>query len=212
MTPTYWACGLLGLTLSLASCSHDNRADARSANDADGSEQSIDGKPVQSPSESADAAEARGAAASAVADIQPTSGNPTKGRLTFVAVDGGVHVEGTVAGLTDGGLHGFHVHEKGDCSAPDGKSAGDHFNPSGHPHGNPGEGHEHHLGDMNNLKADSRGNAAVDFVIQGATLGGGGPTDILGRAVIVHQAEDDYSTQPSGNSGARIACGVIANH
>ena len=113
-------------------------------------------------------------------------------------------------------LHPFvfhHIHQNGDCSAPDGSSAGDHFNPTGAPHGNPtgdDAGAQHHAGDMPNVTADDKGNARVDLRVQGVTLGDGGENDVLGKAVIVHADADDYSSQPSGNAGARIACGVIA--
>jgi Cu-Zn family superoxide dismutase len=104
-------------------------------------------------------------------------------------------------------MHGFHVHEKGDCSAPDGMSAGGHFNPTGKPHGNPAST-DHHAGDMPALVADAAGNATLQTELAPMSVGGG-VTDIVGKAVIVHKDADDYTTQPTGNSGARVACGVI---
>jgi len=112
-----------------------------------------------------------------------------------------------VAGLTPG-AHGFHIHEKGDCSAPDGTSAGGHFNPGAQAHGRSGHG-AHHAGDTDNIVADAKGVARIDAHVSGVTLGGGAANDIAGRAVIVHAAADDYTTQPTGNAGARVACGVI---
>ena len=111
-----------------------------------------------------------------------------------------------VSGLTPNQAHGFHVHEKGDCSAPDATSAGGHFNPGGAPHGAPPA--RHHAGDMPSLMADAQGNAQASFTIDG-NLAGDAASAFVGKAVIVHAMPDDYTTQPTGNSGARIACGVI---
>ncbi|MCO5095430.1 MAG: superoxide dismutase family protein [Xanthomonadaceae bacterium] len=147
-------------------------------------------------------------AASASAELAPTEGNAAAGTLTLTAEADGVRITGSLAGVAPGGTHGFHVHETGDCSAPDASSAGPHFNPGNHPHGHPGQG-EHHAGDMPNLVADDAGVLAVDVVVSGVTLGDGAETDVLGRALVLHAKADDYATQPSGDSGARIACGVI---
>ena len=117
-----------------------------------------------------------------------------------------VRVVANVTGLAPG-EHGFHIHEKGDCSAADATSAGGHFNPANKAHGNPSAG-EHHGGDMPMLIADAAGNATLDATLDTVTLGSGA-NGIVGRAVIVHQDPDDYKTQPTGNSGARVACGVI---
>ena len=111
-----------------------------------------------------------------------------------------------LTGLAPGG-HGFHIHEKGDCSAPDAMSAGGHFNPTGKPHGAPDVA-DHHAGDMQMLQADASGNATLTTDLTGLGIGSG-PADIVGKAVIVHKDADDYKTQPTGNSGARVACGVI---
>ncbi|UNK42565.1 superoxide dismutase family protein [Luteimonas sp. S4-F44] len=155
---------------------------------------------------SAPAAEA--AAASASVELAPTQGHETAGTLRFATVDGRIQVTGTVTGLPPGGTHGFHVHEKGDCSAPDGTSAGGHFNPASSDHGRVGHG-AHHVGDSDNIVAGTDGTASVDTWLEGATLGDGAPTDIVGKAVIVHANADDYVTQPTGNAGDRLACGVI---
>lgn len=142
----------------------------------------------------------------AEAQLAPTQGNKVSGTVTFVQSGDKLKVFAEVSGLTPG-LHGFHIHEKGDCSAPDGTSAGGHFNPTSKPHGNPERG-DHHHGDMVQLVADDKGNARQVSYIEGSTLGDG-PNNIIGRSVIVHAAVDDYKTQPTGNSGARQACGVI---
>jgi len=111
-----------------------------------------------------------------------------------------------VTGLKPNGEHGFHVHEKGDCSSGDGMSTGGHFNPNGKAHGKPDA--DDHAGDMPALQSDANGNATANFELKGVSVGSG-TTDLVGRGLIVHAAPDDYTTQPTGNSGARIACGVI---
>jgi superoxide dismutase, Cu-Zn family len=143
----------------------------------------------------------------AAAKLAPTAGNGATGDVTFTRSGERVRVVAKVAGLTPG-AHGFHIHEKGDCSAADAMSAGGHFNPTQKPHGNPAAG-EHHGGDMPMLVADAAGNASLDATLDGVTLDSG-PNGVVGRSVVVHKDPDDYKTQPAGNSGARVACGVIA--
>ncbi|MBQ0930238.1 superoxide dismutase family protein [Ideonella alba] len=143
----------------------------------------------------------------AVATLAPTAGNATAGQVMFHEMGGHLMAHARITGLKPNAEHGFHLHEKGDCSAPDGTSAGGHFNPTGQPHGP--QGAAHHAGDMPALKADANGVADVHFHLDGPTIAAG-PASIIGRSVIVHAMPDDYSTQPTGNSGARIACGVIA--
>jgi superoxide dismutase, Cu-Zn family len=140
--------------------------------------------------------------------LEPTEGNETRGVLTLRMEAGVLVVSGHIDGLQPNMQHGFHIHENGDCSAPDASSAGDHFNPDGKPHGRVGTG-EHHAGDMPNVRADGDGHAMVDARVEGLQLGSGEPHDVAGRAVVVHQNPDDYTSQPAGNAGARLACGVI---
>jgi superoxide dismutase, Cu-Zn family len=139
------------------------------------------------------------------ATLSPTAGNSAAGTVVFTQKGDKVTVTAKVSGLAPGG-HGFHIHEKGDCSAPDGSSAGGHFNPTGKPHGAPGP--DHHAGDMPMLQVDASGNATLTADLEGVSIGGGA-TDIVGKSVVVHKDADDYKSQPAGNSGARIACGVI---
>lgn len=148
------------------------------------------------------------AAQSGDVNLASASGSLVSGKVVLRAMGDGVHLTGTVGGLRAGSEHGIHVHERGDCSAADASSAGGHFNPQARAHGRAGSG-THHAGDMDNLRADRDGVAQVDIHLRGVTLGGGAGNDIAGRAVVVHQAADDYSSQPAGNSGARVACGVI---
>ena len=144
----------------------------------------------------------------AVANLAPASGSLVSGKLMLMPMGNGVHVTGDIGGLAPGSNHGFHIHETGDCSAADASSAGGHFNPSASPHGKAESG-AHHAGDIDNIVADASGVAHVNAHVLGVSLGGGASNDIVGRAFVVHAAPDDYATQPSGNSGARIACGVV---
>lgn len=170
---------------------------------------------ASSPSTDAPAtgAESTGAPATSTAReasvvLAPASGSLVSGRLAAMPMGGGVHFTGEIGGLTPGGTHAIHVHETGDCSAADASSAGGHFNPTGQPHGQVGTP-THHAGDMNNLVANAQGVARVDVHAQNVTLGGGAANDIAGRAVIVHAKADDYRSQPSGDAGARVACGLV---
>jgi superoxide dismutase, Cu-Zn family len=146
----------------------------------------------------------------AMVKLEATRGNTTAGTVMFHQQGDQVMVHARVEGLKPGQEHGFHIHEKGDCSSGDGMSAGSHFNPSGKPHG-PQDNAEHHAGDLPALKADTQGRVDVKFQIGGVGIGSG-MADIVGKGLIVHAMPDDYKTQPTGNSGARIACGVIARH
>jgi Cu-Zn family superoxide dismutase len=141
----------------------------------------------------------------AVAVLKPTEGNKVQGTVTFTTVEGGVLVVADVYNLTPG-KHGFHVHEHGDCSAHDASSAGGHFNPGKTKHGGP-DSAERHAGDLGNLEADKDGKAHYSRVDKMITLNGS--DSIVTRSVVVHAGEDDFVTQPTGNSGPRIACGVI---
>lgn len=143
---------------------------------------------------------------SAIADLTPTKGNGAKGSVAFTRQGPRVTMVADVSGLTPGS-HGFHIHEKGDCTAEDAASAGGHFNPAGKPHADPAT-LDRHAGDMPMLVADASGNARLTTTLDIVTIGEGA-ADIVGRSVIVHKDADDYKTQPTGNSGARVACGVI---
>lgn len=147
---------------------------------------------------------------SATAKLLPTKGNRASGAVTFTQQANHVLVRANVTGLTPNGEHGFHVHEKGDCSASDAMSAGGHFNPGGMRHGNPRSG-VHHVGDMPNLKADANGVATLTWEEVHFTVTDG-PDSIIGRSVVVHLNPDDYTSQPAGSSGPRIACGIIAKN
>ena len=145
----------------------------------------------------------------AVASLTPTQGNQVRGLVMFHEMDGHLMVHAKLSGLAPNSEHGFHVHETGSCASTDGSSAGGHFNPDGKPHGP--QGAAHHAGDLPALKADANGVVDQKFMLAGPTIADG-PASLVGRSVIVHAQADDYITQPTGNSGARVACGVIAAH
>ncbi len=142
----------------------------------------------------------------ASASLEATKGNTASGTVSYTQKGDKVIVAAKVAGLSPGS-HGFHIHEKGDCSSGDGMSAGGHFNPLGKPHAATSTP-DRHAGDMPMLVADASGNATLTVELDVITVGGG-TADVVGRGVIVHKDPDDFTTQPTGNSGARVACGVI---
>lgn len=151
-----------------------------------------------------------GTRAAATANLAPTgaiSPNPTMGRVTFTALDHGVQVAGEVRGLPPGTEHGFHIHEKGDCG-DNGNASGGHFNPGGTTHGKfaaPGS----HAGELPSLVADSNGVARFRVDVHAISLTEGASNNVVGRALVVHRDRDDFTSQPAGNSGPRVACAVI---
>ena len=147
----------------------------------------------------------KGMVTRAVAVMHPLGDSGVHGVVYFTQLDTGMQVVADIQGLTPG-AHGFHIHQYGDCTAPDGTSAGGHFNPGNQPHGAP-EDMARHVGDLGNLVADSAGNAHYERVDTVLTFTG--PNNILGRGIIIHAGADDLKTQPTGAAGGRVACGVI---
>jgi superoxide dismutase, Cu-Zn family len=141
----------------------------------------------------------------AVAVVHPVANSKVSGTVSFTRVADGVKVSADFSGLTSG-KHGFHIHQWGDCTAADGKSAGGHYNPGGYPHAGPNSA-KRHMGDLGNLEADSSGRAHYERVDSHLKLDR--PNSIVGRGIIVHAGEDDLTSQPSGAAGPRQACGVI---
>lgn len=139
--------------------------------------------------------------------LAPTRNHHVEGVVNFLQKADKVIVEAKITGLTPG-LHGFHIHEKGDCSAADASSAGPHFRTGPAGHGAPGSP-ERHAGDLGNLIANHTGTAIYRAEIGGISLGTG-ENSIIGRAIVVHAGTDDLYSQPSGNSGERVACGLIS--
>ena len=176
-------------------CAHKDSNQSSSKNAANGS---------QAHQATAKAAEDQGPL-SAQAVMKPAKKQKAKGVVHFTQSGDKIKVEAMLEGIKPG-PHGFHIHEKGDCSAPDFSSAGGHFNPTGKPHGDHSSP-EKHIGDMGNIIANAKGKVSVTLEISSATIGG--PNGLLSKAVIVHEKADDLKTQPTGDSGGRIACGVI---
>lgn len=146
----------------------------------------------------------------AVAYLNPTEGNKTSGTVVLTAQNGSVMIMADFEGLPPG-KHGFHIHEKGDCSAPDATSAGGHFNPDNSPHAGPDNPPgQRHVGDLGNIEADSNGKAHYEREDPIVSLKG--PHSVIGKAVIIHADADDLESQPTGNAGSRLACGVIQVH
>jgi Cu-Zn family superoxide dismutase len=141
----------------------------------------------------------------AIAVLHPTTGSNVAGTVTFTASGDQVKVVADITGLTPG-KHGFHIHEFGDCSDPKAASAGGHFNPGNHQHGAP-DAENRHAGDLGNIEADAGGKAHLELTDKVMKLTGSDA--IVGHAVIVHEKADDLKTQPTGDAGGRLACGVI---
>ena len=141
----------------------------------------------------------------AICVMTPTEGNEVKGLITFTQTDGGILIEADIEGLTEGN-HGFHIHEWGDISKPDGTSAGGHFNPDHKDHAGPGDAMRH-AGDLGNITADENGKAHYEQV--DSLISFSGKHNIIGRAIIIHVGEDDLVSQPTGDAGGRVAQGVI---
>ena len=141
----------------------------------------------------------------AVAVVHPTAQGKAQGVIWFTQRGDHVEINGEITGLTPG-LHAFHVHEFGDCHSPDAMSTGPHFNPTGMPHGGP-DHEKRHVGDLGNIRADESGKAVID--IKDTLVQLHGPHSIIGRAIIVHADPDDLKSQPAGNAGARIGCGIV---
>jgi Cu-Zn family superoxide dismutase len=147
----------------------------------------------------------------AEAQLEAKSGaKGLKGDVKFERLGtGGVRVIADITGLEPNSTHGFHIHQHGDCSDQAAKKAGEHLNPTDKKHGPPMADTEHHLGDMGNVTADAKGHAVVDRVFDQMSLDPKSANTVVGKAVILHAKADDLKSQPSGNSGDRIACGVI---
>ena len=144
----------------------------------------------------------------ATAVLEARSDSSITGRVDLTEKAGQVRAHVELKGLAPNSEHGFHIHDKGDCSAADASSAGGHYNPTGVAHGRAGIP-PHHAGDLPSLTADSNGAVHADVLVDGVTLAPG-PTSIIGRSLVVHGGRDDFTSQPAGNSGARVACGVIS--
>jgi Cu-Zn family superoxide dismutase len=147
-----------------------------------------------------------GSGPSATATLAPTTGQTAAGTVNLTQMaDGSVRVQVDLTGVPPG-VHGFHIHEKGDCG-DNGNAAGGHYNPMSTPHAAP-DVDPHHAGDFGNVTADASGNVRTTFTTRSITVEEGHMTAV-GHAIILHANPDDLTTQPSGTAGARIACGVV---
>jgi Cu-Zn family superoxide dismutase len=162
--------------------------------------------PEPAPPAPAPAVTAPAPASPAVAHAVLQSGSGVGGTVSFTEQGGSVTIEAHLSGVGPGD-HGFHVHETGDCSTADYKSAGGHFNPSGAPHGAPSDA-AHHAGDLGNIAIGADGSGTLSIASAMLSVAPG-PNSVVGKAVIVHEKADDMKTQPTGDAGGRIACGVI---
>lgn len=141
--------------------------------------------------------------------LNPKSGSNAKGNVVFENKGESVSMLLTVSGL-EPGEHAIHLHEKSDCSAEDGTSTGGHWNPTGQPHGKWGAAEGYHKGDIGNFTASDNGKATYTFSTDEWCMGCGDETkDILGKAIIIHEGTDDFTTQPTGAAGGRISCGGV---
>ena len=141
--------------------------------------------------------------------LNAKSDSNVSGNVVFKETNGEVSMAAIISGLTPG-QHAIHIHASSDCSSPDGKSAGGHWNPTSQPHGKWGAETGYHKGDIGNFTADEKGNGTISFITDEWCIGCGDDTkDILGKAVIVHAGEDDLTSQPSGAAGARVSCAGI---
>jgi Cu-Zn family superoxide dismutase len=147
---------------------------------------------------------------SAVAVLGPSSGSKVSGKAVFTRLEGDwLRVRIDVAGA-EAGTHAVHIHEHGDCSAPDAMSAGGHWNPTMKKHGRWGQADgEFHLGDLGNIEVGADGKGYLELTTPLLGMGCACEKDILGKSIIVHAKRDDFTTQPTGDAGARIGCGVI---
>lgn len=141
----------------------------------------------------------------AFATIKSAQQKNLSGTITFTETSAGIKVEAHIVGLPANSYQGLHIHEKGLCDGPDYKSAGGHFNPYNHKHGAPGK--QSHFGDLGNLMADADGEGKLNLLLTDAKEGDF--KKIIGRSVVIHQSADDQKSQPAGDSGARVACGLI---
>ena len=141
----------------------------------------------------------------ATAVVHPTKDQKVHGVVKFEATADGVKIMYDLSDLAPG-KHAFHIHELGDCDCTDGKCAGGHFNPDGKKHGAPTAA-ERHVGDLGNIEADAKGVAKGELSDKLIALGGA--HSIIGRSVMIHEKEDDMTTDPTGNAGGRVACGVV---
>ncbi len=191
----FFASGLLIAAVTSCACTDNRSADSGKKNKY--SDQEI------AAAFDALASSRRAPVIEAAAQIKSFKGDQINGRVVFTKVSDGIKIVADIDGLTPG-KHGFHIHEFGDCTSPE--TVGAHFNPTSHKHGGP-DSQERHVGDLGNLVADETGHAHYERVDK--VISFEGEKSILGRSIVIHAGADDFTTQPTGNSGDKIACGLI---
>lgn len=183
---------VIGLFLMLSACTSGNKENGKTDDAQDASEEQQEEQK-----------------ATAIATMEPASGSQVTGEAKFTSeANGRVRFELAVENLSPG-EHAVHLHEKGDCSAEDASSAGGHWNPTMKPHGKRGDGTSYHKGDVGNMTVGNDGKGNLSLTIEGWSIGGADSTNVVGKSVIVHEKADDFTTQPTGNAGGRLSCGVI---
>lgn len=215
-----WRAGIAVLLGTLASvgivaCQPDPDPPVTGATDEQGDAYGVEDVERPTRSSIGDASDSNEPAAQAVqaasvtarAELMARSDSDVAGSLSIEDQRGVLRIRGEITGLTPG-VHGMHIHETGDCSAPDASSAGGHFAPHSSQHGAPSQAATlHHAGDLGNIVADGSGVASIDVIDDSLSLSGG--ESIVGRAIILHSEPDDLVSQPSGNAGDRVGCAVI---
>lgn len=189
--------------LLLASCTNNEDKDATK----DKKESNKQEKTADEHSDSKE--ENHSATKTAVAVMESKSGSSLTGKVTFTEKNGEVTMEALIKGLPEG-KHAIHIHEKGDCSSKDGKSAGGHWNPTNQPHGKWGSPEGYHKGDIGNFTTKPDGVGAIALTTNEWCIGCDDKTkNIVGKSIIVHDGTDDFTSQPSGDAGTRVGCGAI---
>lgn len=185
------------ITLGVVSCKNDKKS-----NDSDMNATEMDSTSMESDEMSSDMKEM-------TVQMEPKSGSNASGTVTFTQENGEVTMTADLKGL-EPGKHAIHLHENADCSADDGTSAGGHWNPTNEKHGKWGDDEGYHKGDIGNFEADADGNGSITFTTDEWCIDCEDPNmNIVGKGIIVHQGEDDFTSQPSGDAGARVSCGGI---
>jgi len=191
---TYLVALVVTLSVAAAGCAKKEQAEAADNDTAP--------TPAEAPSAAADAGEV----ASAVARLELGADRVDAGMIMFSQESDGVKIVAHIVGAPPG-THGLHIHEIGDCSSDDFKSAGGHFNPTAAAHGAP-EDAERHAGDLGNIEIGDDGSGHLELMSDMLSLGEG-ENSVIGRGVILHAKADDLVSQPTGAAGARLACGVV---
>lgn len=196
-----WSMLLAGLTVfAVISCKDGKKKEAKSDN------QTSDQEMVQEEV----AAESDNDVKIAKVEISAKSDSDVAGEIIFTEENGKVKLEGNFSGLNPDGEKAIHIHEKGDCSSDDGTSAGGHWNPNDTEHGKWNAEDGYHAGDIGNLEVNEDGTASITFETDQWCIDCDDEgKNIVGKAIIIHEAADDFETQPTGDAGGRVGCGVI---